>query len=509
MQERLQKIIANAGIASRRRAEELILLGEVTVNGQAISELGTKADPDLDHIKVNGKLINPKLDNLKKVYILLNKPKGYLSSLSDPENRPLVTALLPRNIPRVHPVGRLDFNTEGLLILTNDGDLTKIITSASEHVTKVYEAKVKGEPTDHALERLRAGVVIEDRKSAPVNLRKLEISDAGNTWFEIILYEGRNNQIRKMFDTIGHSVVKLRRTRIGHVTDEHLPIGKSRQLSQDEVDRFFRKASQKAASKSLLEGDLDEQKSVAKKPENTFEQKKSFGQKERFRKTNKFGQNDSSKQNNDFRQRRSSTPRPSFRQNDSSNKSDDLNQNSESRPSRPQRSFDRNPRFRQNDPSGQNNKFERKDRFRENDSSNQSFGQKTRFRQREQSENYSRQSDPRQNDSRQSDDFRQKRGYGSDSPRRPNYSRQSDSRQSDSRQSDSRQSDPRQNDSRQSDDFRQKRSYGSDSPRRPNYSRQNYSRQSDSRQSDSRQSDSRPKPSYDRKPNFRQNDPYK
>ncbi|MBL8195321.1 MAG: rRNA pseudouridine synthase [Blastocatellia bacterium] len=261
MEERLQKIIANAGIVSRRKAEELIQVGEVTVNGKVITQLGSKADPNHDHIKVSGKLINPKIENLQKVYILLNKPKGYLSSLSDPENRPLVTELLPNSLPKVHPVGRLDFNTEGLLILTNDGDLTKIVTSASQHVPKVYEVKVKGTPTEQALNRLRAGIVIEDRKSAPVSLRRLETSDAGNSWFEVILYEGRNNQIRKMFDEIGHSVSKLRRTRIGHVTDDYLPIGKFRHLSPGEIKKFFSKAEQKAEQK------------IERKPERKPEQK--------------------------------------------------------------------------------------------------------------------------------------------------------------------------------------------------------------------------------------------
>src|SRR5919106_2945254 len=151
MEERLQKLIAAAGVASRRHAEELIAAGKVTVNGEVIKELGTKADPDRDHIKVSGKLINPQLKSREKVYVLLNKPKGYLSSVSDPEGRPLVTELLPPAVGKLHPVGRLDFNTEGLLLLTNDGDLTNYVTSARNRVAKVYEAKVKGVPSDHAV----------------------------------------------------------------------------------------------------------------------------------------------------------------------------------------------------------------------------------------------------------------------------------------------------------------------------------------------------------------------
>lgn len=248
MEERLNKIIATAGLASRRKAEEMILQGEVTVNGEIVSDVGAKADPEIDHIKVSGKLINPLLEHKKNIYILLNKPRGYLASLSDPQQRPLVTKLLPNNLPRVHPVGRLDFNTEGLLILTNDGALTKKITSAAEHVAKVYEVKVKGTPTELGLKRISQGIAIDGKMTAPSKVKKLEISDAGNAWFEITLYEGRNNQIRKMFDLIGHSVVKLRRIKIGHLTDSHLPVGKHRFLTEEEIAPFL-KSKQEAKSK--------------------------------------------------------------------------------------------------------------------------------------------------------------------------------------------------------------------------------------------------------------------
>src|SRR2546423_9216318 len=142
--QRLQKRIAAAGISARRPAEELITAGSVTVNGKLVTELGAKADPDRDHIKVKGKLINPQLQRQEKIYVLLNKPKGYLTSLSDPEDRPLVINLLPASLGRIHPVGRLDFNTEGLLILTNDGELTNVITSATNAVPKIYRVKVQG-----------------------------------------------------------------------------------------------------------------------------------------------------------------------------------------------------------------------------------------------------------------------------------------------------------------------------------------------------------------------------
>ena len=243
MEERLQKLIAAAGLASRRHAEEMIAAGEVTVNGKLVTEPGTKADPARDHIKVRGRLINPLLEAREKVYVLLNKPRGYLASLSDPEERPLVTELVPPSLGRLHPVGRLDFNTEGLLILTNDGDLTNYITAARNGVAKVYEVKVKGVPPEEALERLRRGIRLDDgAHTAPA-----QITPAGetgtNAWFQVILHEGRNQQIRRMFDQIGHSVLKLRRVRIGDLIDERLPIGKWRLLSAAEVARFKPKAA--------------------------------------------------------------------------------------------------------------------------------------------------------------------------------------------------------------------------------------------------------------------------
>jgi pseudouridine synthase len=240
MEQRLQKLIAAAGIASRRHAEELITSGKVTINGRVTTELGTKADPAKDHIKVGGKLINPLLSGQQKVYVLLNKPRGYLSSVSDPEGRPLVTDLLPPSLGRVYPVGRLDFNTEGLLLLTNDGDFTNFITAARNRVEKVYEAKVKGVPPEGAIERLRRGVVLDDgTRTAPAKIKLLDETNT-NSWFEISLHQGRNQQIRRMFDLIGYSVVKLRRVRIGFLVDEKLKTGYWRLLSDVEVKRLTR-----------------------------------------------------------------------------------------------------------------------------------------------------------------------------------------------------------------------------------------------------------------------------
>jgi 23S rRNA pseudouridine2605 synthase len=238
MQERLQKIIATAGIASRRHAEELIAAGQVSVNGKVVTELGTKADAERDHIKVRGRLINSLLQSRKKTYVLLNKPRGYLTSLSDPEHRPLVIDLLPPSLGRLHPVGRLDFNTEGLLLLTNDGDFTNAITSARNRIDKVYEAKVSGVPSENAIERLRRGVSIGGgERAARADVRRLRQTRT-NAWFEVTLHEGRNQQVRRMFDAIGHSVIKLRRVRIGSLADGRLKTGEWRLLNDTEVRRL-------------------------------------------------------------------------------------------------------------------------------------------------------------------------------------------------------------------------------------------------------------------------------
>lgn len=237
MQERLQKLIAQAGIASRRAAEQLITGGEVSVNGKVITELGTKADPEKDHIKVRGRLINRKLETRSNVYVLLNKPKGYLSSAADPEGRKLVTDLV-KGKGRLHPVGRLDFNSEGLIILTNDGSFTNHV-AASKTIPKVYEVKVKGLPNTNAINKLRRGILLEDGfKTAPAEIKDLKPTEK-NGWYEVTLYEGHNQQIRKMFDAIGHSVVKLRRTKIGSLSDPYLKIGMSRNLTADEIKSLF------------------------------------------------------------------------------------------------------------------------------------------------------------------------------------------------------------------------------------------------------------------------------
>ena len=254
MQERLQKLIAQAGIASRRAAEELIANGEVTVNGAVVTEAGTKADAEKDHIKVRGKLINSLLERREFVYILVNKPKGYLSSAADPEGRKLVTDLV-KGYGKLHPVGRLDYNTEGLIFLTNDGEFTNKISS-SKTIPKVYEVKVKGLPSDVAINKLRRGLRLEDGfKTAPAEIKNLKPTDK-NGWYEVTLYEGHNQQIRKMFDVIGHSVVKLRRIAIGDIRDNRSLPGTIRKFTADEIHAFLN--AKKAKPTRKIETDAPE-----------------------------------------------------------------------------------------------------------------------------------------------------------------------------------------------------------------------------------------------------------
>jgi 23S rRNA pseudouridine2605 synthase len=235
--ERLQKIIAAAGIASRRQAEQLITAGHVQVNGQVVTELGSKADPETDHIRVNGKLLH---GPQRHVYLLLNKPKGYVTTMSDPEKRPTVMDLVRGVKGRVYPVGRLDYASEGLLLLTNDGELAHQLMKAASHVEKTYVVKVAGTPKEDAIAKLRAGVSIatDDGKrvrTGPAGVRI--VKEAANPWYEITLVEGRNRQIRRMFEAVGHHVEKIRRVRYGPLTLD-VPPGEFRSLTLREVDRL-------------------------------------------------------------------------------------------------------------------------------------------------------------------------------------------------------------------------------------------------------------------------------
>lgn len=236
-EERLQKIIAAAGLASRRKAEELILGGRVQLNGKTVTELGTKADSERDHIRVDGKLLH---GAQRPRYAMLNKPRGYVTTVSDPEGRPTVMDFF-RSAPRVYPVGRLDYQSEGLLLMTNDGELANLLTKASSGVEKVYLVKVSGIPTEHAIEQLRAGIMIEkgrrDRHEGRVMTQPAEVRlvrSGDNPWYEVTLTEGRNREIRKMFEEIGHHVEKIRRVGYGPLVLDIAP-GVVRELSEKEV----------------------------------------------------------------------------------------------------------------------------------------------------------------------------------------------------------------------------------------------------------------------------------
>lgn len=241
--ERLQKILSAAGIASRRAAEEIILEGRVTVNGRRVTELGAKADLAKDHVKVDGKLVRLPA---RARYVLLNKPRGIVVTKDDPEGRPTVFTLLSGRVSeKLVPVGRLDTDSEGLLILTNDGALVQKLTHPSGGCRKEYEVKVSGVPTPEQLARLAAGVRLPDGvRTAPAELSLTETTPekggvGGNAWVRVILGEGRSRQIRRMFDLVGHPVSKLRRVAIGPVRDPKLPPGAYRDLAPDEVRALF------------------------------------------------------------------------------------------------------------------------------------------------------------------------------------------------------------------------------------------------------------------------------
>jgi len=271
--ERLQKIIAEAGIASRRRAEQMIASGLVEVNGKTVTELGSKADLEHDHIRVNGKLLRGAEQH---VYLLMNKPKGYVTTVSDPEGRPTVMNLLRGIRSRVYPVGRLDYASEGLLLLTNDGELAHTLMKAASHVEKVYLVKVAGVPNEASLQKLRRGLMIPEARrpatrsrpqskeisdtrlkassasgavrpstarpskhqrvrTAPANVRMVKESE--NPWYEVTLMEGKNRQLRKMFEEIGHHVEKIKRVRYGPLTLD-VPPGEFRRLNPEEVRKL-------------------------------------------------------------------------------------------------------------------------------------------------------------------------------------------------------------------------------------------------------------------------------
>lgn len=247
--ERLQKIMAQAGIASRRKCEELILQGKVQVNGETVTELGTKADPDQDMITVAGKPIK----NEKKVYVMLNKPKGVITSASDPEGRKIVSDYLKGVKERVYPIGRLDYDTEGLLLLTNDGEFANLLSHPKYHVPKTYLATVKGVPHGTELDKLRQGVMLEDGMTSPSEVEYKDVDpDNKQSVISITIHEGRNRQVRRMFEAISHPVIRLKRISYGDLLLQNLKRGVYRHLTADEINSLLQMA--KSAKPAKPEG---------------------------------------------------------------------------------------------------------------------------------------------------------------------------------------------------------------------------------------------------------------
>ena len=258
MLERLQKIIASAGVTSRRKAEELIKQGRVTVNGQTPTELGTKADASRDQIRVDG---SPLRSTRNLTYVLVNKPVGYVSTVSDPEHRPTVVSLVRSVKERLYPVGRLDYHSSGIILLTNDGDLANFMMARASAVPRTYHVKLEESADSDALRKLEQGIVLDGQRTAPARIRALSArSERDKPWYEITLVEGRYHQVRRMFERIGRPVVKLKRVRIAFLTDEGLAPGRFRHLAPREVERLKKlsahrqdkpQARQKAAGRPL------------------------------------------------------------------------------------------------------------------------------------------------------------------------------------------------------------------------------------------------------------------
>jgi 23S rRNA pseudouridine2605 synthase len=235
---RLQKILSSAGVASRRAAERFIQEGRVSVNGKTVTELGTKADPARDVIKVDGRRVSTLAQSR---YILLNKPLGVVTTRSDPQGRPTVITLLRGTADYVYPVGRLDYDSEGLLLLTNDGELAARLMHPRHEVPKVYRARVCGIPDPATLERLSRGVVLDGRRTSPAGVRRLDRTPTGREGdglLEITIREGRNRQVRRMCEAVGHRVLSLQRVQFGPLRDSHLKPGTFRDLTAGEIAKL-------------------------------------------------------------------------------------------------------------------------------------------------------------------------------------------------------------------------------------------------------------------------------
>ena len=255
MQTRLQKILSTAGISSRRAAETLIVEGRVTVNGKPMTELGSKADPDTDDIRVDGRRVKAPG---RRRYILMYKPRGYITSRMDPEQRPTVNDLLLKGGVReyIYPVGRLDYESEGLLLLTSDGDLAEKLMHPSHAVPREYHVRVRGVPTEETLDRLSRGVVLDGRKTAPAQIeiiKQVESSSGGDAILSVLIHEGRNRQVRRMCEAVGHPVSRLKRVRIGPITDDDIRPGEFRDLSDKEIAALKREAALEPAKRKPAE----------------------------------------------------------------------------------------------------------------------------------------------------------------------------------------------------------------------------------------------------------------
>jgi 23S rRNA pseudouridine2605 synthase len=234
--ERIQKILAKTGIASRREAERMVISGRVSINGRVVKTLGFKADLSKDHIKVDGKRIK---DVEPKIILLLNKPRGYLSTVKDPRGRPTVMDLLKNVKWRIYPIGRLDFDAEGLLLLTNDGDLAHLLSHPRFSIPKTYWVKVAGVPEEKKLARLKRGVLLEDGEAKAVSCNLIRQREK-NSWIRVVVTEGRNRLVKRMFSAIGHSVLKLKRIEYGPVQLGGISFGQFRYLTPEEVERLKR-----------------------------------------------------------------------------------------------------------------------------------------------------------------------------------------------------------------------------------------------------------------------------
>jgi len=284
--ERLQKIIARAGLASRRAAEQMITDGKVSVNGHIITELGAKADANVDRIVVEGRPLQ--MPSGPATVVLLHKPKGFMTTRHDPEGRPIVFDLLPKNYQNLHTIGRLDYDTAGVLLLTDDGELTHALTHPSHQIEKVYEARVRGRVEEKVIALLRRGVRLDDGPTAPCHIR-VRATTERNTLLEVALREGRNRQVRRMMESVGHPVSSLRRSGFAGVELEGLPVGECRELLPAEVHQIRKLLAKKP--RPIVVKTPREKPAPARKPTSSTRKPvaKGYGSTAKARDTNKRG----------------------------------------------------------------------------------------------------------------------------------------------------------------------------------------------------------------------------